>query len=193
MKIRGVNIYYDMISNVAGYSKLFPGLEKRMSLETKLVAFAQAVGEDIGELISTRGKMAALTTTQKTSLVAAINELKAGLNSVDPTALINDAAGAGVVDKTWSADKITTALSTLKSEIIAGAPEAYDTLQEIADYLAANDGALNALLTSINNRVRFDAAQALTVEQKLTACTNIGVGNPEVNLVAAYADARDAR
>ena len=163
-----------------------------MSLETKLVAFAQAVGVDIGELITTRGNLTALTTTQKTSLVAAINEVQAGLKSVDLTAIINDAAGAGVVDKTWSADKITTALSTLKSEIIAGAPAAYDTLQEIAAYLAANDGTLNALLTSINNRVRFDAAQALTVEQKLQACENIGVGNPEVDLVAAYVDAKTA-
>lgn len=162
-----------------------------MSLETKLVAFAKAVGVDIGELIKSRGNLANLTTTEKTSLVAAINELKAGLNSVDLTALINDAAGAGVVDKTWSADKITSALSTLKSEIIAGAPAAYDTLKEIADYLAANDGTLNALLTAINNRVRYDAAQDLTDEQKLQACTNIGVGNPEVDLVAAYTSAKN--
>lgn len=185
-----VSIYYDMISNAADYFKLFPGLEKRMSLENKLVLFAQAVGVDIGELITTRGNLTALTTVQKTSLVAAINEVQAGLKSVDLTALINDAAGAGVVDKTWSADKIVSALSNLKSEIIAGAPEAYDTLQEIAAYLAANDGSLNALLTAINNRVRFDAAQVLTPAQKLQACQNIGVGDPEVDLVAAYTQAR---
>ena len=163
-----------------------------MSLETKLVAFAQAVGVDIGELIETRGDLAALTTTQKTSLVAAINELKAGLGSIDLTAIINDAAGVGVVDKTWSADKIVSALDALKTEILDGAPEAFNTLKEIADYLAANDGTLEALLTAINNRVRFDAAQTLTTEQKLTACTNIGVGNPEVDLVAAYTTAKTA-
>ena len=114
-----------------------------MSLETKLVAFAQAVGVDIGELIETRGDLATLTTVQKTSLVAAINELKAGLGSIGLTAIINDAAGVGVVDKTWSADKIGSALDALKTEI--------DGLYE-----------------------------------------NIGVGNPEVDLVAAYTTAKAA-
>lgn len=157
-----------------------------MSLEAKLVAFAQAVGVDIGELITTRGDLTTLTTTQKTSLVAAINELKAGLGSIDLTAIINDAAGAGVTNKTWSADKIITALNTLKSDIIDGAPAAYDTLKEISDYLAANNSQIDALLTAIGNRVRYDAAQTLTVAQQLTACTNIGIGDPEVDLVAAY-------
>lgn len=161
-----------------------------MSLETKLVAFAQAVGVDIGELITSRGDLATLTTTQKGNLVAAINELKAGLGSIDLTAIINDAAGAGVTDKTWSADKIISSLNQLKADIVNGAPAAYDTLKEISDYLAANDSALDSLLTAINNRVRYDAAQTLTTEQKLTACTNIGVGNPEVDLVAAYVAAK---
>lgn len=161
-----------------------------MSLETKLVAFAQAVGVDIGELITSRGDLSTLTTTAKTNLVAAINELNAGLSSVDLTAIINDAAGAGVVDKTWSADKIISALTQLKTDIVGGAPAAYDTLQEIAAYLAANDSALDSLLTAINNRVRYDAAQTLTTEQQLTACTNIGIGNPEVDLVAAYVAAK---
>jgi len=161
-----------------------------MSLETKLVAFAQAVGVDIGELITSRGDLATLTTTAKTNLVAAINELNAGLSSVDLTALINDAAGAGVVNKTWSADKIISSLNQLKSDIIDGAPAAYDTLKEISDYLTANNSALDSLLTAINNRVRYDAAQTLTTEQQLTACTNIGIGNPEVDLVAAYVTAK---
>ncbi len=163
-----------------------------MSLEAKLVAFTQAVGVDIGELITTRGDLTALTTTQKGSLVAAINELQSGLGSIDLTALIDDLAGATVVDKTWSADKITSALAALKSEILDGAPAAFDMLKEISDYLDANTGALDLLLTAINNRVRFDAAQTLTTAEQLQACTNIGIGNPEVDLVAAYTASRDA-
>lgn len=163
-----------------------------MSLETRLSAFAQAVGVDIGALLKSRGNLADLTTTQKTNLVAAINELKAALGTIDLTAIISDTAGAAVVDKTWSAAKITAALAALKAQILDGAPEAFDTLKEIADYLSANDGALAGLLTAINNRVRFDAAQDLTAEQKLQACVNIGVGDPEVDLVLAYTTSRDA-
>lgn len=163
-----------------------------MSLESKLVAFAQAVGVDIGELLATRGDLTALTTTAKNNLVAAINELQTGLASVDLTALIDDTAVAGDTDSTWSADKIVSSLAALKSEIVNGAPEAYDTLLEISNYLTANNDQITAILTAIGNRVRFDAAQTLTTEQKLQACTNIGVGDPEVDLVAAYTTARDA-
>lgn len=163
-----------------------------MSLENRLVAFAQAVGVDIGALIKSRGNLANLTTTEKTNLVGAINELKAGLGSIDLTDIIDDAAVGGVVDKTWSADKIITALSTLKGEILNGAPEAFDTLKEISDYLAGNTTQVEAILIAIGNRVRYDDAQVLTAEQKLTACSNIGVGNPEVDLAAAYVTSRDA-
>ena len=34
--------------------------------------------------------------------------------------------------------------------------------------------------------VRFDAAQTLTPQEKLQACQNLGVGNPDADLVAAY-------
>lgn len=163
-----------------------------MTLEARLSAFAAAVGVDIGTLLKTRGDLGALTTTEKATLVGAINELKAGLNSIDLTGIISDTSGAGVTDKTWSADKIISALNTLKGEIIDGAPAAYNTLKEIATYLTANDGQLAALLEAIGNRVRFDAAQTLTAAQQLQACENIGVGNPDADLVAAYTTARDA-
>lgn len=157
-----------------------------MSLEAKLLAFAQAVGVDIGELVTSRGDLSQLTTTQKGNLVAAINELKAGLSSIDLTAIIDDAALAGVTDKTWSADKIISALDQVKTDIIAGAPAAYDTLLEISQYLAANNDQITSILEAIGKRVRYDAAQTLTTAEKKQACDNIGVGDPEVDLVAAY-------
>ena len=46
-----------------------------MSLETRIVALAQAMGADVKALTLSRGDLTALTTTTKTSLVAAINEL----------------------------------------------------------------------------------------------------------------------
>lgn len=165
-----------------------------MTLKANLELFAAAVGTDIRGLLLSRGVLANLTTTQKDNLVAAINELKAGLDGVDSqvTGLIDDAAVDGTLDKTYSADKILDLIAALKAEIIGGAPSAYDTLLEISNYLAANDTELDALLTAINNRVRFDAAQTLTTAQQIQACENIGVGDPTVDLVAAYTTARDA-
>ena len=163
-----------------------------MSLDQKALALAQAVGLDIKALLATRGDLSALTTTAKANLVAAINELKAGLGSVDLTAVIDDAAGAGVLNKAWSADKIITSLETLKQEILNGAPDAFNTLKEIADYLAANDVNINGLLDLIGKTVRFDAAQSLTGAEQLQACTNIGVNNNELDMVALYTTARGA-
>lgn len=161
-----------------------------MSLDTRLVALAQAVGADIGALITSRGVMANLTTTEKSSLVGAINEIKAAVAAVDLTDLVAD--GSVGTTTVWSSQKVQDSLTALKSEILAGAPEAFDTLKEISDYLASNTTAVDGVMTAIGNRVRYDAAQTLTAEQKLQACQNIGVGNPETDLVAAYAAAKVA-
>ena len=70
------------------------------------------------------------------------------ISAISPTAVISDAAGAGVFDKTWSADKliayITAAATQAKDDIINGAPAALDTLLEIATQLAADQTALGA-------------------------------------------------
>lgn len=155
-----------------------------MALNDRLVAFAQAVGVDIGELIITRGDLTTLTTTAKTNLVAAINEIKAGIASVDLTAVINDSAVAGNVTSAYSADKLVVLFDQLKNEILNGAPDSMNTLKEIADYLAANDQNINTLLDLISKTVRYDAAQTLTTAEQLQACVNIGIGNPEIDLVA---------
>jgi hypothetical protein len=34
--------------------------------------------------------------------------------------------------------------------------------------------------------VRFDASQTLTTPQMLQACTNLGIGDPDTDFLAAY-------
>ncbi len=166
-----------------------------MALDTRLQALAQAVATDIKTLTANQGNLAALTTTAKGSHVAAINELQAALSSAGGAG-IDDNAGAGDTDSTWSADKIIAELQVLKGEIIDGAPAAYDTLLEIATALGDNDTAMGNLLTAVGNRVRFDAAQGLTAPQQAQARDNIGavstgdIGNPDADLVAVYTAAK---
>ncbi len=159
-----------------------------MSLESKALALASAVGSDIKQLMTTVGSLTDLTTADKTNLVNAINSLHSGLSAVDLTDLIDDASSA--TNKAWSASKLLAALQAAKDELLNGAPGAFDTLKEISDYLAANDSQINTILTEIGNRVRYDAAQTLTVEQQLTACTNIGINDNEVDLASIYATSR---
>lgn len=160
-----------------------------MSLTTQISNLAVRVATECKSIRSVTGDKTALTTTDKTTLVAAINELKAALSGAVG---ILDSAGAGDVTHTWSADKIVTKLAEVKSEILDGAPAAYDTLLEIANQLATDDGAISGLLTAVGSRVAFDQAQTLTAPQKAQALANIGaisaadVGDVTTNFVTSF-------
>lgn len=163
-----------------------------MTLETKLVALASAIGTDIKDLRAKQGDLTSLPTTAKSTLVEAIAELHGMLGSSG--AAIDDGAGDGSTTVTWSADKIfdtiEQAKQAVKDQIIGGASTAYDTLLELQTLATGNASVGTALAEAINNRLRFDASQTLTTPQKLQACTNLGIGDPETDLAAAYATAK---
>ena len=150
-----------------------------MSLETRIVALAQAVGTDVKALTVAQGSLSALNTTTKTSLVAAINELMTLIGSAG--ASIDDGAGNGNTAVTWSADKIfdsiEAAKTAVKNDLINGAGAALDTLNELAAALGNDPSFAATIATEIANRVRFDAAQTLTSPQQAQARTNIGAAS----------------
>lgn len=160
-----------------------------MSLTTQISNLAVRVATECKSIRATTGDKTNLTTTDKTSLVAAINELKLAVASAGA---ILDSAVAGDTTHTWSADKIITAISAAKADLINGAPAAYDTLLEIANELSTNGGAITGLLTAVGNRVAFDQAQTLTAPQKAQALANIGaasatdMGDPATNFVTTF-------
>lgn len=156
-----------------------------MSLDTRIADLILAVGADIKSILAAQGNLAALSTTAKGSLVAAINELQSALSSAGGSSIL-DTAGAGDTAHTWSADRIVAGLAQLKTDILGNVDAAHDTLEELVSALSSTDGALGGLLTAVGNRVRFDAVQTLTTAEKLQACQNLGVGNPDADLVAAY-------
>ena len=106
------------------------------------------------------------------------------------SAVIDDAHIAATT--TYSSNKIVSLLDALKTEILGGADAAYDTLLEIQQLLQNSTSGLDALLAAVNNRVRFDAAQSLTVAEQLQARSNIGavaasdVGNTDTDFVAVF-------
>jgi len=160
-----------------------------MSLETKLIALAQAVGADIKATRGQVGDLSSLPTTTKASLAAALAELFELTNS-----LINDTAGDGTLDATWSADKIHEELSlrlaALRTELTDGASGALDTFRELAAAMGDDPNFAQTIATGLSNRVRFDEAQVLSTAQKLQACQNIGIGDPETDFTAAYVAAK---
>ena len=172
-----------------------------MTLEQRLILLAQAIGADIKALKIDQGALTDLDTTTKTSLVAAVNELKGIVDGLSgSSAVINDGAGDGDTTVTWSANKIfdtiAAASAALKDELTDGAGAALDTLKELADALG-NDPSFSATIAAeIANRVRYDAAQALSAPQQAQARNNIGaqaaaaVGDTDRDFVADYEAAK---
>ena len=142
------------------------------TLEQRLNSLASAIGADIKALRNADGVLSSLPTAAKNNLVAAIAE-------------VYTMASGGSTQVA-----IDTAINNLRSELRAGAGAALDTFSEVAAQLQADQSAAAALATAINNRVRFDAAQNLSAAQQLQACTNIGIGNPDVDLISAYNTAK---
>lgn len=139
--------------------------------------------------------LSALTTTAKSNLVAAVNELKAGLEASQL------AAGAQIDDseinstsKTWSVNKITSEITDAVNAVLNGAPSALDTLEELAAAIGDDANFAATITDALGNRVRTDtAAQGLTTTQRENARTNIGadittaqIGNPDTDFVTIF-------
>lgn len=163
-----------------------------MSLETRLIALAQAIGADVKTLTSKQGDLTALTTTTKGNLVAAINEINAALAGAGLA--IDDAVGDGATTVTWSANKIFDTIEAAKvavtNSLTNGAAATLDTLAELADALGNDPSFATTIATGLANRVRYDAAQTLSLVQQQQACANIGVGDPDHNFLTEYAAAK---
>lgn len=148
------------------------------TLNQQIQALATQVGSDVKTLIAKQGDLSTLTTSQKASLVLAINELNAAIAQIDGN-LIDDAQT--VANKTWSSNKIlseiTTKCNEVKTALLGGAGDAYDTLKELADLITDNKELIDSLQELAGAHVRYDAAQELSPSQKTQARTNIGAAD----------------
>jgi len=76
--------------------------------------------------------------------------------------------------------------------VVDGAPAALDTLNEIAAALGDDANAITDLLTSVGNRLRFDAVQTLDGTQQTQGQTNLNVvsataiGDTDSNFVTTF-------
>lgn len=147
-----------------------------------LTEFAEFVGMKDKEIAKLIGNLQTLSTTEKTSIVGAINEMKQTLNSLSSNAAgINDSATNET--STLSAKKIieliNQAKTEAKSEILGGNVAAeLDTIKELADSLngikTGEDG-LNKLIQKISQ-----------VNEALTALNQKFTTLDSVNLKEAY-------
>ena len=179
-----------------------------MSLELKIAALITAVGGDVKALTTKIGDTTSLSTTAKANLVAAINEVQAAVSTLQAgSTTINDAAGNGDVNVTWSADKIhdeiVAAVTAAKNDLLGGAGAALDTLKELADALNNDASYATNIAAMLTKRLAVDDVQVFTNAEKLQGRENIGaaadtelqqlktdLGNVDEDLVALYTTAK---
>lgn len=128
----------------------------RPEFHQTLTEFAEFVGMKDKEIIKLIGAMQSLSTTQKDTLVGAINEMNQRINSLSSSAAgINDSATNETA--TLSAKKILELLNQakadVKNELLGGQVDAsIDTIKELGDMLkniqTGEDG-LNKLVQKI--------------------------------------------
>lgn len=167
-----------------------------MTLQTQIIALAEAIGGDIAQLKSADGDLTSLSTSSQDNLVNAINEIfDLVVGGFFSGAAINDASTTSTTE-TWSASKstaaIAAAISALQNSLVNGAGSALDTLKELQDALGGDANFATTIATALGNRVRFDSAQLLTAPQKTQVLFNIGVGDPDHDYVADYEAAKVA-
>ena len=153
--------------------------------QERITSLAQAIAADIKLLTVNQGTLTALTTTDKTSLVNAINELK---TSIANATNINDTSTS--TSATWSSDKINTSINNAVSALVNGAGTTLDTLKELANALGNDANFSTTIATQMGKRVRVDAAQTFTVTEQAQGCANLGIGNPDTDLLAIYMAAK---
>jgi capsid protein len=140
-----------------------------MSLQTQIHSLVIRVADEFKTVYSKIGNLSSLSTTDKSTLVAAINELKTAITAI---AVIDDLT-PGSTTTTFSASKIVTLLDALRAQILGGADAAYDTLLELQQALQNDQTGIAALTAAIDKRVRFDAAQTLTAPEQLPVPTSV--------------------
>lgn len=134
-----------------------------------ITEFAEFVGMKDKEIIKLIGAMQSLTTTQKDTIVGAINEMNQRINNLSSNAAgINDSATNET--STLSAKKILELLNQakadVKNELLGGqVEESIDTIKELGDMLkgiqTGEDG-LNKLIQKIS---QTNQSLALLVEK----------------------------
>jgi hypothetical protein len=169
-----------------------------MSMQTRLQDLATRVATEcksIRTLVNgNAANLAALNTTAKGNLVAALNELKGEIDALALAAgaTINDASSSSTT-QTWSINKISSELAAAVAALVASAPSALNTLDELANALGDDANFATTIATALGNRVRTDtAAQGLNGTQQTNARTNIAavgtaeIGDPDTNFVTGF-------
>lgn len=128
-----------------------------------------------------------------------VKEISKDVKNIRGRLVVLENKPAGNIDETALNNKVQESMNGLKTEIpnlvrptiseevakvVGGAPEAFDTLKEIATYIESDKAGASAMANSINNRLRFDEQQTLSDDQKNNVLNSLGLS--DVDFVSVY-------
>lgn len=152
-----------------------------MSTVTQLQSLGTILGTEIKNIREATGDLSQLTVDQKSNLVAAINELLAVMNG-ELSALIDDTAAS--VESVYSSTKINDVLNSAITGLVDGAPVAYDTLLEIADWISTDVAQAAAIEADIANRLPYHEEIVLAEVEKANTHETLDLG--DYSIITGY-------
>lgn len=127
-----------------------------------------------------------------TNLEAKLAELVAALNGKAASSHTHAQADVTGLEDALTArpttEAMNSAISTAISELIGGAPETYDTLKEIADYIEAHQDVVDALNAAIGNKADTSVVTTLQATVAAIKTTVDGLGTLATKDTVAESD-----
>ena len=147
-----------------------------MTLVERITAVVRAIGADIkalkGRVLALENKPVSAATVDESQVQSTVNaKVEESINTL----------------KGELATLVTPTITAEINKVIDGAPDTFNTLKEIADYIEQDKTGASAMTTSINNRLRFDEQQTLSTEQQTNVLNSLGL--TDTDLVVAYTTA----
>ena len=139
-----------------------------MKLVERITLVVKEIGKDIKGL---KGRVLTLETNSTG-------------NTVDETVVTNKVTEQINVLKAELPTLVTPTITAEINKVVDGAPDTFNTLKEISDYIEQDKTGASAMTTSINNRLRFDEQQSLTEAQQTNVLNSLGL--TDTDLVAVY-------
>ena len=158
------------------------------TLQQRVTELAQAIGTELKKTNTNVGTLTALQTTAKGSLVNAINEVKLKVDDLavaqTGSIVIDDLTAAG--NKVFSSIKTENLINEKITDLLGSAPEEYNTLKEIADYIASDKTVGEGIVAKLANCLRLDEVMVLSGQQRTNIETTLNLGTVDTYFTAAF-------
>ena len=158
------------------------------TLQQRVTSLAQAIGTELKKTNTNIGTLTGLQTQAKDNLVNAINEVKLAVDDLTVSQTepiqIDDLNASG--NKVFSSIKTESLINEKITELLGSAPEEYNTLKEIADYIASDKTVGEGIVAKLANCLRLDEVMVLSEQQRTNVETTLNLGTVDTDFAAAF-------